>query len=634
MKYLLIIATVFTLSFSSEYKPLHPTNLVDFFVSQGAGVKDDVTINSVSTIKLTKDAAKDDEGWFAPSGWQSYKAYYPPGTSYATILFVAKPNSSYRVHLTFRADNAVVDHYTAPVTVTKLDDQKTREFRIRNVGSMLINSDMINTSNGGWLYIDIIEDAANLASDYGDQDPSIAISTAAKISNKALFNSWKNSVALLADGRPGDVMATMTVIDKRANNTKVTKTVAMDPAIDPNGDEDGDGSLNKDDCDDYNAAIHPGAVDIANNGIDEDCNGRDRVDLTILDADSDNYMADVDCDDSNPNIHPDAVEIANNGVDDNCDGTSLYDGTLDIDEDGVIADNDCDDANSNVYPGATEIANNGIDEDCNGKDLVNLSILDQDGDGFTPAQGDCNDKNQFVHPGATEIAGNGLDDDCQGGDEKKTECLFFEACYEGPKPQPKPVVVDKDGDGYTVAQGDCNDNDFSVNPDATEIAGNGKDDDCKGGDAKPEPEEPTYDLKREAQVASSAVTGKVFNFQGVFSEYEFYEKGSKDEYKNWVFIDPAGNTYQLLGNEPTPRDVFGWKAIDKLPNLQKNWYMFAADIDNDGAQGKFEWILVSANPKDNLAFKLAGVNEKGSFLYSERMSVNYKLVNSQVIEFE
>ena len=41
---------------------------------------------------------------------------------------------------------------------------------------------------------------------------------------------------------------------------------------------------------------------------------------------------------------------------------------------------------------------------------------------------------------------------------------------------------DADNDGYTVVQGDCNDNDASVYPGAAEICGDGIDQDCNGKD--------------------------------------------------------------------------------------------------------------------------------------------------------
>jgi len=74
------------------------------------------------------------------------------------------------------------------------------------------------------------------------------------------------------------------------------------------------------DCDDGDDTINPGAVDIPEDGVDQDCDGEDA--LSITDADGDGYMSDVDCDDdpvTGPEINPGAVEVCD-GLDNDCDG--------------------------------------------------------------------------------------------------------------------------------------------------------------------------------------------------------------------------------------------------------------------------------------------------------------------------
>jgi len=51
------------------------------------------------------------------------------------------------------------------------------------------------------------------------------------------------------------------------------EAVALSDVLVP--DVDGDGATKPSDCDDHNPAIHPGAFDVPENGIDEDCSGAD-----------------------------------------------------------------------------------------------------------------------------------------------------------------------------------------------------------------------------------------------------------------------------------------------------------------------------------------------------------------------
>ena len=81
-------------------------------------------------------------------------------------------------------------------------------------------------------------------------------------------------------------------------------------------DADRDGISSAIDCNDGAAGIFPGAVDILENGVDEDCDGADDRNF---DRDGDGFPVPGDCNDANAAIRPGALEIRGNAVDENCD---------------------------------------------------------------------------------------------------------------------------------------------------------------------------------------------------------------------------------------------------------------------------------------------------------------------------
>ena len=132
--------------------------------------------------------------------------------------------------------------------------------------------------------------------------------------------------------------------------------------------------------------------------------------------------------------------------------------------------------------GCAEDCDNGEDDDldgytdCEDTDCwVEPLCCDIDGDGFFAEEcdgDDCDDSNASVHPGAYEDGGtgthlgDGLDNDCDDLIDEGTDSF------------------DDDQDGFSEVEGDCDDEDPYINPDAVDIPGNDIDEDCDGDDTE------------------------------------------------------------------------------------------------------------------------------------------------------
>ncbi len=182
------------------------------------------------------------------------------------------------------------------------------------------------------------------------------------------------------------------------------------------------------------------------------------------------------------------------------DTGSLDTGAEDADGDGYGAGEDCDDSDPAVNPGAEEVCN-ARDDDCDGEvdeGVTSTWYADADGDGYGDPDGgaeaceagdgyvadasDCDDGDAAIHPDADEAC-DGLDNDCDGeideDDAADAATWYADADGDGFGDPDNSVAACDAPSGFVAADGDCDDADAAINPDADEVC-DGLDNDCDG----------------------------------------------------------------------------------------------------------------------------------------------------------
>ncbi|MBL0034168.1 MAG: putative metal-binding motif-containing protein [Flavobacteriales bacterium] len=302
-------------------------------------------------------------------------------------------------------------------------------------------------------------------------------------------------------------------------------------------DTDNDGFYNNAacpplDCNDADAQVNPGAAELCGNGTDDDCDGTpdNNTDpqtfvLFYADSDGDGYgdaaisnsacaqpvghvANDDDCDDSDPNIFPgqncsvlctaaEAAWVSANFADyrealmnafSNClfgnDPTACIQNSLagagfplsaECNSCGITWAN-CVRTNCLIPCVQGQAACNACmnTAGCNAGLMQCFGLTDADSDGW-PAGSDCDDANADIYPGAQEVC-DGLDNDCDGIVDDQLN-LFADQDEDGFGDPNAPVPCS--GVGVSNS-GDCDDSEPLTNPSATEMCGDGIDNNCDG----------------------------------------------------------------------------------------------------------------------------------------------------------
>ena len=379
------------------------------------------------------------------------------------------------------------------------------------------------------------------------------------------------------------------------------------------------------DCDDADAMVSPGGVEVCD-GVDNDCNeGTDEVSsIDVLtwhfDSDGDGY--------GGPNLRTSCTQPT----------------------DAYPTGDDCDDNDVSISPAGTEICND-IDDDCNGAADDGATVgaqywyADADADGYGDAASplwscstplgyvaddtDCDDTDPGASPAHSERCDE-VDNDCDGEIDElgsvAESTWYQDADADGYGDIGSTTEACDLPSGYAASRDDCDDADATANPGNTEVCGDGVDNDCDG----------VSDMcgpwgEREADAADAQMygesagddAGRSVAFVGDLDADGLDEiavggplndDGGTDAGVAWILSAPTAET--ML--EDAPVRLIGETGSDYV-----GWAIAAAgDVDGDG----FDDMLVGA-----YADGLSGVDAGGAYVVTGPLSGDIDLPSQRAI---